>query len=123
MTAVENGLSSRTLGSSARTVLGRPWPPGVSGNPGGRPKGLAALVRQETAEGEELVRFMLRVMRNRRQSMRVRMEAVAWLADRGFGKPMQQVEMSGAEAGPLTVKIQYTDETDEAELAERYPTS
>ena len=45
-------------------VVGRPFPKGVSGNPGGRPKGLA---------------------RPRGRASR----PATWLADRGFGRPTQ----------------------------------
>lgn len=71
---------------------GRPFPKGVSGNPGGRPRGLVAKIRLETREGEELVAFMLRVFRNAKAKDRDRMEAATWLADRGFGRPVQTVE-------------------------------
>jgi len=88
--------------SGLTAASGRPWLPGQSGNPGGRPKGLAALVRQETKDGEELVRFMLGVMRGRKKApMRLRMEAVAWLADRGFGRVPMPLEHAGPEGAPL----------------------
>ena len=32
-------------------VVGKPFPKGVSGNPGGRPRGLAAYVRENTDGG------------------------------------------------------------------------
>ena len=37
--------------------LGRPWRKGESGNPGGRPKGFAALIRETTDNGKALVAF------------------------------------------------------------------
>jgi len=81
----------------------RPWlfRPGQSGNPGGRPKGLAALVKAETGDGAELVAFMLRVLRGRRQPLRLRMEACAWLADRAFGKVPVPLEHAGRDGEPL----------------------
>jgi hypothetical protein len=87
----------------------RPWlfKPGQTGNPGGRPRGLAELVRQETKDGAELVAFMLRILRGRKQPTRYRLEAAAWLADRGFGKALQQMELSGPGAEPLTIRIEY----------------
>lgn len=91
-------------------VRGRPFAPGNSANPGGRPKGLASLVRQETKDGAELVAFMLRVLRGRKQPLRYRLEAASWLADRGFGKALQQMEVSGPEGEALTIRIEYTSE-------------
>lgn len=88
-------------------LRGRPFLPGNSANPGGRPKGLASLVREQTKDGQELVRFMLGVLRGRKTPLRLRMEAAAWLADRGFGKALQQMELSGPGAEPLTIRIEY----------------
>ena len=69
--------------------VGRPFPKGVSGNPGGRPKGLAKRIRAETRDGEELVEVMLSVLRDKTASRRDTMQAATWLADRGFGRPIQ----------------------------------
>lgn len=92
----------------------RPWlfKPGQTGNPGGRPRGLADLVRRETRDGAELVAFMLRVLRGRKQPLRYRLEAAAWLADRGFGKALQQMELSGPGSEPLTIRIEYAADAD-----------
>ena len=81
--------------TAATTIVGRPFPKGTSGNPGGRPRGLASYVREQTLDGEELVDFMLSVMRGEKvgglkPTMNNRMEATTWLADRGFGKSLQQ---------------------------------
>ena len=93
-------MSALTLPEN-RGVNGR-FAPGNSANPGGRPKGLAHLVREQTHDGEELVRFMLSVLRGRKKApLRLRMEAAAWLADRGFGKVALPLEHSGAEGGPM----------------------
>lgn len=75
----------------------------LPGNPGGgRPKGLASLVRERTGDGAELVDFMLDVLRGRKKApLRLRMEAAQWLADRGFGKVALPLEHSGAEGGPM----------------------
>jgi Family of unknown function (DUF5681) len=75
---------------------GRPFAPGVSGNPGGRPKGLVRRIREETGDGAELVDYMLSVFRGGHESTKTRVDAATWLADRGFGKPTQTqaVELS-----------------------------
>jgi hypothetical protein len=91
-------------------VRGRPFAPGNSANPGGRPKGLASLVREQTRDGAELVQFMLSVLRGRKKApLRSRMEAAAWLADRGFGKALQQMELSSPGAEQLVIRVVYPD--------------
>ena len=75
-----------TRGASGR------FTPGNNGNGGGRPKGLAALVREETKAGAELVAYMLAVLRHPKQPTALRMAAAQWLADRGFGRAVNVVE-------------------------------
>ena len=79
----------------------KPWQfkPGTSPNPGGRPKSLSSLVREQTKDGQELVRFMLGVLRGRKTPLRYRLEAAAWLADRGFGRVAQPI--TGEGGGPM----------------------
>ena len=74
--------------------------PGRSGNPGGRPAGLAALIRERTAEGVELVDFMLKVFRGQVKGVKPqnRIEAAGWLAERGWGKAVSQVEIYSQES-------------------------
>lgn len=81
--------------------------PGSSAAAGpGRPKGLAALVQAETRDGAELVAFMVRVLRDAGQKTDLRMQAASWLADRGFGKAVQQLE--GTMATTLTGQVDAT---------------
>ena len=107
-------MPSMAAQNSAITASGRPFPPGTSGNPGGRPRGLTALVRAETRDGAELVEFMLGVLRGRRRvgrgatPLRLRMEAAAWLADRGFGKVPQPLEHAGADGEPMRFTLVLT---------------
>lgn len=58
--------------------------PGQSGNPSGRPKGFARLIREQTNNGADLVAYALEVWQNGKE--RERWEAFQWLSDRGFGK-------------------------------------
>jgi hypothetical protein len=91
---------------------------GQSGNPGGRPKGLAAYIREQTGEGRDLVDMHLRITAGLDPQTPIQLEAfrqatgrvpkllrpklsdimasTTWLADRGFGKPTQAMEIIGA---------------------------
>jgi hypothetical protein len=75
---------------AAKPVRGRPFKPGQSGNPGGRPKGLAARVREQMPE-EELVAGMIRIAKGlkvagQKPTVAEIIRAREWLADRGHGK-------------------------------------
>ena len=82
---METTAENSTETAPARPV-GRPFPKGVSGNAGGRPKGLARRIRDATNDGDDLVAFVLDVFTDEAESTKMRMEAATWLADRGFGK-------------------------------------
>ena len=67
-------------------MTGKGFTPGVSGNPGGRPKGLSRRVRELVGEdGEAIAEDMLSVMNDERARTADRIEAGKWLANRGFG--------------------------------------
>jgi hypothetical protein len=69
-------------------VRGRPFQPGVSGNPGGRPKSLGtlrALARTHAAQAiAELARLAVHA-----RSETARIAAIRELLDRAYGKPTQ----------------------------------
>lgn len=88
---------------------GTQFKPGNNANPGGRPKGLSQFLRGQTKDGEELARWYLAIWRGEgefagaRLPLNIRMEAAEWIANRGFGKPVQATEISGPEGGPLLI--------------------
>jgi hypothetical protein len=114
---VEQASPHRT---ADKPVRGRPFGPGHPGNPGGRPKGIAAYVRRKTRDGQKMVDFMLDVLEGKPMemtkllfeppteikwkqtpSLHHRMEAAAWLADRGFGKAREHLEIESESRGFL----------------------
>lgn len=64
-------------------MVGIPFKKGQSGNPGGRPKGIAALARQHTDKAIEVLANALDS-----HDERVRVTAAEKLLDRGYGKPL-----------------------------------
>jgi hypothetical protein len=60
---------------------------GHSGNPGGRPKGLARYVREHVGnDGQRIADFMLGVLEDESERVETRIQAAQWLADRAFGR-------------------------------------
>lgn len=85
--------------------------PGQSGNPSGRRRAdftLAAYVREKTRDGRDLVDFLLSIVANGRAASKVRVQAAEILMDRGFGRPVQQTELSGHEGGPVVIALEWS---------------
>ena len=96
------------------------WPKGVSGNPGGRPRGLQELqaaARDHAPEAvEKLVEFMRGAVtvgsKQRGVAPRLQVQAALAILDRGLGKPAQQL-LANREAtfdGPERVVVHVTDD-------------
>lgn len=87
-----------------RTPEGR-FPPGVSGNPGGQPSGLAE-VRQLARTYTELAINTLAEICQSSDKDPARVAAASVLLDRGWGKAQATIEVTGATGGPFpAVKI------------------
>lgn len=83
----------------AREVRGR-YRPGKTGNPGGRPKGLAKLVRETIGEGaaKALIMAFYDMAMDPEEDGRVRVAAGKEVLDRGWGKAQASVDVtSGGE--------------------------
>lgn len=101
---------------------GKPFQPGVSGNPGGRPKALKELKERIQVRGDELVDELLRIAlpalaaaapvelglgrmgRIVPPSHRERILAVKELLDRGYGRALLAVEVSGPGGGGVPIR-------------------
>jgi hypothetical protein len=95
--AQNNGPSANGNGDGStatrRRGPGRPFPRGVSGNPGGRPRAaldVQALAREHTLEA---VTTLVKALSNERLCV----TAAVALLDRGWGKPKEHVELGGTE--------------------------
>jgi hypothetical protein len=109
----------------------KPWQPGQSRNPnGGRTPllAMASQVRQASGNGGELVEFFVRVLRGdalparsgRRRhypSLNQRIEAAMWVADRGWGRAREVIELAGESTPEERLRIlQRMSEDDRAAL-------
>lgn len=66
------------------------WKKGQSGNPGGRPKGLASLIREKSQDGRVLIDFLFDVVEGRSGGQtRDKIQAAQILLDRGYGKAVE----------------------------------
>jgi hypothetical protein len=103
-----NGTTTRRGG-----VTGAGFMPGVSGNPGGRPKGLARRVRELVGDdGEAIAVFMHEVMNDEGARTADRLEAARWLADRGFGRSVQALDTDVSKHPSIDVSKFATEDLD-----------
>ena len=79
----------------------RPWKPGQSGNPSGRPKGIAKAFREAVKDPAELAALLLEIAQDERQKTSDRIAAMRELLDRGYGKAASFAAIEGAD--PLEI--------------------
>jgi hypothetical protein len=72
-----------------------PFKPGTSGNPGGRPKQLQAVVQAARQYTELAIATLVAVMKDPKSPGSARIAAAVAILDRGWGKPSQAIEHSG----------------------------
>lgn len=79
-----------------RRAEGGRFLPGQSGNPGGRPKAVREVEEMARQHTPAAVAALVRVMESDESPAAARVSAACALLDRGWGKPRQEVEHSGA---------------------------
>ena len=87
-------------GTPKKKPRGRPFKPGQSGNPGGRPKGLTEFRIAARAHSDEALRRLVGLMRGRNPDplASARLRAIREILDRAWGKPSQELYVQGAMA-------------------------
>ena len=87
-------LAENSAGTMSR--IGRPFPRGQSGNPGGRPKGVARIVRDVCGGSpRELAQILLEIARDPKARNADRIDAAQELLDRGWGKALAFAQIEG----------------------------
>src|SRR5215471_11843808 len=79
--------NSERTAKPKRKARGKPFPKGVSGNPGGRPKKVHELMEIARAFSAEGIEQLAAIMRDKELPPAIRMAAIERILDRGMGKP------------------------------------
>jgi hypothetical protein len=82
--------------SGGRKTPSSAWKPGQGGNPGGRPKVSAQIRDLARDHGAQAIERLVILMHSKNESVAVR--AAEALLDRGYGRPMQGIDVSKHEA-------------------------
>jgi hypothetical protein len=72
---------------------GRPFPKGVSGNPGGRPKAVRKVVELAQANTPAAIQTLIEIHSDPKVDPRARVAAANALLDRALGKPPQAIQV------------------------------
>ena len=99
--------------NSNKQPRGKPFQPGQTGNPGGRPKKtdeertLEQLCKEKTTEALDTILYLM----VEGQQERARLAAAQYVMDRGWGKAKESIELSGMVALSIADQIKKVHET------------
>ena len=77
-----------------RKTVGRPFRPGVSGNPGGRPKELREVTELARSQTTDAIKTLVAAMNTDSAPWAARIAAANAILDRGWGRTKESVDMS-----------------------------
>lgn len=70
-----------------KRVIGRPFKPGQSGNPGGKAKGVASYAREKSGkDGRKLINLLVKIASDASEKTGDRIRAAELVLERGWGK-------------------------------------
>ena len=75
-----------------RRIVGRPFPKGQSGNPGGRPKELRDVTELARSHTTDAIKTLVAAMNSDSAPWATRIAAANAILDRGWGKPRETVD-------------------------------
>jgi len=95
----ENTTQTDSSNKAIQEQSHKPWlfQPGQSGNPGGRAKGIRALIIDATNAGRKPLEVLMGILGNSKSKDSDRIDVAKYLIDRGFGKVVPVTE--GIEGG------------------------
>lgn len=94
-------------------VRGRPFQPGQSGNPGGRPRSERKILERMFGEaGQDLYRELNTLLRNRKTAAKLRAQIAMFLIERLHGKAPMNVHVEGDLAEMLADRYDETNKTE-----------
>lgn len=88
-------MAENSTSEASRRGPGRPFTPGQSGNPGGRPKGVEEVQRLAREHTKDAITTLIGIAKSLKSPAAARVSAATVLLDRGWGKPVQPTEHSG----------------------------
>ena len=74
---------------------------GQSGNPGGRPKTVKEVIELARSRTALAIETLAKICMDPKVPPSARVSAATALLDRGYGKPSQNLELTGADKGPI----------------------
>jgi len=85
------------------TTGAKPWEPGQSGNPGGRPKMPPELLQRLRDFTPRVIEIWQEIANDTRLKPEPRLRATELIAERAYGKPPQDLNLGGQPDNPFIV--------------------